>query len=297
MSCFFLNTVVGFAENICFNSTQYKEVESLRKEGYAESLGWHPGDSLINVPASVKVIPAFAFADISELRVVRFDDNSRISSIGSYAFLGCSNIETIALPSSLKSLEEGCFRDCISLSEITIPNSITNIPAQAFRGCTKLRKVLLSPNIVKISAFAFIYCESLEEISFPSKLRTIGNNAFSRCLRLKEIVLPPTLTHLDSYAFSDCISLQRATLPGNSSLLGELIFSGCASLEEITEPSVRVPKFDCNSYIFEPTDTAAYRRCQLIVPERSIDAYRKSPSWGLFENILFPAQKPLLIYM
>lgn len=255
---------------------------SLRKGGFAEKCGWTPGDSVVRIPSSAVSIPPFAFADIESLQRVEIAPGSRLQEIGEYAFLGCSALTEISLPETLRTLGEGCFRDCTSLRSITLPKSIRTLPPRAFRGCTALESIDLPLGLKKIGAAAFIYCESLKEITLPGRLTHIGNNAFSRCISLQEIYLPDSLVGLESYAFSDCLSLRKGRLPANSSLLGELIFSGCSSLIELEAPSSRPPRFDCESFIFEPTDSAAYSRCSLLTPDSSRKAYAEAPGWALF---------------
>lgn len=238
-------------------------------------------DTLLVIDQSVKKISPRQYAERSRLREVRFLPGSKCTAIGDYAFLGCDSLKRINLPESLQSLGEGAFRDCKSLEYIVIPVKIKKIPAQLFRGCSALESVSLPPAVADIKQFAFIYCDSLKEINFPARLTHIGNNAFSRCISLEKVILPDAITEIESYAFNDCFSLREARLPANPSLLGELIFSGCSKLTELIEPSATPPKFDCESFIFDPLDSEAYGRCKLITP-RNAELYRVAPGWKLF---------------
>lgn len=193
---------------------------------------------------------------------------------------------TLTIPSEVESLPEEAFRDRTDLSEVRFaPGSrLRELPVGLFRGCSNLRRVDLPDSLVRIGAHAFAYCSRLDSIRFPATLRRVGNNAFSRCISLSEVSLPDSVTMLESYAFSDCTALRSARLPANDSLLGELIFSGCESLVELVEPSPVPPPFDCDSFIFEPEETAMYRRCRLSVPTEASSAYSRSPAWSLFNR-------------
>ena len=98
--------------------------------------------------------------------------------------------------------------------------------------------------------------------------------------------MPSSVTELESYAFSDCDRLLRLTLPANGSLLGELMLSGCGNVEEIYEPSRIVPKFDCESFIFEPDEGERYATVTLRVAPGMARLYRKAPGWCLFDHII-----------
>ena len=64
-----------------------------------------------------------------------------VTSIGAYAFYGCSSLVSITLPSRLSSIGKGSFAGCFGLVSITLPNSITSIEDWAFN-CTSLVVVI-----------------------------------------------------------------------------------------------------------------------------------------------------------
>ena len=54
-------------------------------------------------------------------------DNNHITSIGKYAFDGCSLLLDIINTNQMTSIQESTFQNCFSLSDITIPNGIQSI--------------------------------------------------------------------------------------------------------------------------------------------------------------------------
>lgn len=245
-------------------------------------------DSVLIIPAGVKCIPDFAFADRRDFREVRFISPESIAEIGDYAFLGCKNLKKINLPASLRKVGEGVFRECASLQSIAIPVGVAKIPKYCFAWCNSLRDVILPESIDDIASHSFAYCASIEDFHFPSALKHIGSNAFSFCSSLKSAALPASITELESYAFAECINLEKASLPANPSLLGELVFSGCRSLREITELSPIPPKFDCDSEPFDPiTESTLYRQCVLTVPDKA-GKYSSTHPWSKFSHITPP---------
>lgn len=242
-------------------------------------------DSVLTVAASVRSLPARAFADRTDFNRVVFAGQSSLTEIGEYAFLGCSRLREIELPARLKKIGEGAFRECSALQRVAVPAGVRKLDRYTFSWCTSLADVSLPAALADIGSGCFSYCTSLRLIDLPGAITHIGANVFSYCTSLEEIKFPSSITELESYACSECRSLRRATLPGNRHLLGELIFSGCQALETITINSPVPPEFDCNSTLFEDNERFMYSRCRLLVPARALDAYRRAPSWRLFQDI------------
>lgn len=287
---------------------------ALRPQGTAETLGYHPGDTLLRIPTHARQIPPFAFAGIPGLKHIVFPSDSKCLKIGDFAFAHCPDLQSVALPENLKHLGTGAFRECPALRYLNFPVSLAIIPKEACHRCESLSMVSLPENLREIAPFAFAGCSNLSTIawqdsptaspencspgdsiplhatsgilSFPPSLRTIGNNAFSSCHSITSALLPPGLALLDSYAFSDCTALESVTLPANDKMLGELIFDGCTALHTISIPSPAPPYFDCDSAPFDPLDTSLYNQCALRVPQASAHLYRRDYPWRLFHNIL-----------
>ena len=202
------------------------------------------------------------YMDRTDIDEVVIESGHGISEIPDYAFLGCTSLKKVTLPEGLKKIGFQSFSECSALEEVNFPDSLEDIGSNSFT-----------------------YCSNLRNVVFPQGLKHIGHNAFSFCTSLVEAILPDSLEEIESYAFSDCDSLRKVRLPANDHLLGELMMNCCCSLVEIEEGSLDVPKFDCDSYIFDPYDTDAYERCVLKVPESVIDKYDVSKSWQMFNKI------------
>ena len=64
-----------------------------------------------------------------------------VTSIGAYAFYGCSGLTSITIPSSVTSIGNSAFYNCSGLTSITIPYRVTSIGVYAFYGCSGLATV------------------------------------------------------------------------------------------------------------------------------------------------------------
>ena len=64
-----------------------------------------------------------------------------VTSIGNFAFSGCSSLTSINIPSSVTEIGAYAFSRCSSLTSISIPSSVTSIGQQAFSDCSSLTSI------------------------------------------------------------------------------------------------------------------------------------------------------------
>ena len=119
------------------------------------------------MPLYLTSIGSYAFYGCSSLESITLYDN--ITSIGSYAFYGCKNIRDISIYAYclLKSIEDYTFYGCSSLSYVFIPYCVTDIGEKAFGNCTSLTNIDIHQEVQKISCGAFSGCSALENITLP----------------------------------------------------------------------------------------------------------------------------------
>ena len=73
-----------------------------------------------------------------------------VTSIGSYAFYGCTSLASI--PNSVTSIGSYAFYGCTGLTSLTIPDGVTSISSNGFYNCTGLTSVAI-PNKRKMTHF------------------------------------------------------------------------------------------------------------------------------------------------
>ena len=159
-----------------------------------------------------------------------------VTSIGNYAFSGCSSLTSITIPDSVTSIGNSAFSGCSSLTSITIPDSVTSIGNSAFSGCSSLTSIMIPDSVTSIGNSAFSGCSSLTSITIPDSVTSIGNSAFSGCSSLTSITIPDSVTSIGYSAFRSCTSLTSFTIPEGVTSIREYTFYNCTSLTSITIP-------------------------------------------------------------
>ena len=155
--------------------------------------------------------------------------------ISSYMFWN-SNLETVILPNSVKTINLYAFRECKQLKNVNIPSNVYQIHNYAFEGCTNLESIEFPTGLNLIGNNAFANCTSLKSVTIPSTVEHLKPGAFGGCTGLKSVVIEAEITTLNS-AFAECSGLETFKIPTSVTTIGEAAFLGCTGLKNITLPN------------------------------------------------------------
>jgi hypothetical protein len=78
-----------------------------------------------------------------------------ITTIGDFAFYGCTSLTYIKLPPGLTSIGEGAFSGASSLAAITLPDTLTGIEKSAFANCGRLSSIDIPAGVSVIKNYTF----------------------------------------------------------------------------------------------------------------------------------------------
>ncbi|HHF7349909.1 TPA: leucine-rich repeat domain-containing protein [Legionella feeleii] len=162
-------------------------------------------DGSCQIPAEITAIDTWAFINCTNLQTLTLP--ARVTTIGNGAFCGCTGLKTITLPAGVTTIGEKVFDGCSSLKTITLPAGVTTIGPYAFYNCRNLQTITIPAGVTIIATGAFWGCANLQTITLPAGLKTIDKMAFHRCTRLQTITLPAGITTIDTRAFTHCTKL------------------------------------------------------------------------------------------
>ena len=130
-----------------------------------------------------------------------------MTSIGSYAFYGCSSLVSVTILGLVTSIENCTFFGCSSLQAINIPESVITVGTSTFSKCSSLISVTIPDSVTSIGDYVFQECSSLKSVTIPDSVTSIGGYAFRGCYSLVSITIPNSVTSIRNYAFIDCSNL------------------------------------------------------------------------------------------
>ena len=195
----------------------------------------------------VTSIGDYAFDGCSGLTSITILDS--VTSIGSSAFRGCSGLTSITILGNVTSIGNGAFEDCWRLTSIEIPNSVTSIGSWAFDGCSGLTSIVIPDSVTSIGNGAFNDCWRLTSIEIPNSVTSIGSSAFSGCSGLTSIVIPDSVTSIGSSVFNECSSLTSIEIPDSVTSIGYTAFKECSSLTNVVIPD-SVTSIDYSAFYY-----------------------------------------------
>ena len=163
-----------------------------------------PIDSIVKPSGSVDA----KFAGLVEgtITSVEESDLDGVVEIRDSAFIGCTDLTTASIPSSVTTIGANAFSGCTGLTSLTIAEGVTTIGANAFSGINA-SVIDIPSTITSVGESAFANNTALSTITIPSGIDELPANLFSGCTNLTEVTMeaetPPSVTDT---TFSDSVT-------------------------------------------------------------------------------------------
>ena len=181
----------------------------------------------ITIPNGVKSINerAFAYSNIHTVNIT-----CTVKSIWQCAFEACKDLKFVYIPDCVAFYGWGHF-EYSAVEEIRLPNDMEEIPP-SFLAYTNLKSIDFPVKIKDIKEGAFAGTP-IKQLSLPRNTMLLGKHAFSRCKQLVDVNLNCGLKTISDGCFSECTALKTITIPESVEELGNNCFSLCYNLKEI----------------------------------------------------------------
>lgn len=185
-------------------------------------------------------------------RSVTSVENSRVKTVGDYAFYNHPSIKEISLPKTTKIGMFFCY-NCKTLESVSFP-LLTDAGYRTFYGCSALRNANF-PLLVTVPQEMFCECTALENVVISSA-ETLAMYVFKKCSSLVKIDMPK-VTDVSQDVFDKCSALTTCIFRSNTLVANRTsgIFDG-------------TPIANGTGYIY--------------VPSALVDSYKTASNWSTY---------------
>ena len=161
-------------------------------------------------------------------------------TISYHMFGELETLESIALPSGVRVIENEAFLNCKNLQKITYTSNLREIGGSAFNGCISLKEMDLKYNSNLVLENGVIYDKNKTKIhaalpaivsgtySFPSSIKEINARSFYGCTGMTSLNMEASaITKIPSSTFDGCTALGEMKLPQHVEKIEKNAFNSC----------------------------------------------------------------------
>lgn len=234
----------------------------------------------ITIPASVETIEYEAWYQVTNLRFITFEKDSKLSYIGYAAFYN-TDLREFIMPDAVTEIgyaeyHSGLFANCTSLKKLHLSENLSTVRKYLAKGCSALKEVNIPINAKTIEEYAF-YETGIKNIEIPTGVTSINYCAFQNSA-LESLTIPASVSYLgDSFA-AGCKALKEVTLNSHCWDMNSY-FDNCTALEKVVLPCATPPSIKS-----EPFYNVNKENIQLFVPDFALASYKADPYWYQFKS-------------
>ncbi len=188
-----------------------------------------------------------------------------ITSIGSFSFWDCQNLEAVTVPGTVRSIGQAAFMCCYQLADVQLSDGITTIYDEAFYNCTSLTNINIPETMQHTGRNVFYGCDDLKivpGVAMDGAIRwtmnkdtgvlhitgsgdmpryNVSGNSYPDWNYLRNdittAIIDEGITSVGSFSFWDCQKLESVTIPSTVTTIGKAAFQCCCGLTDVQLPS------------------------------------------------------------
>ncbi len=195
-----------------------------------------------------------------------------VTSIGDYAFYGCSKLTSAYYPGTLEQWlkvsvgkNNSLFIDSLIIESDSVRpiylggfcgDNVTYVlyadgelvisgngdmqnfnwysDAPWYSKASKIIRVTIGNKVTSIGNCAFGDCSNLINITIGSSVKSIGSYAFYECTNLTNVIIPDNITSICNNAFEYCTKLTKVVIGNGVTNIGNYAFWNCSKLASLT---------------------------------------------------------------
>lgn len=183
-----------------------------------------------NINGNSYAIYQYLFYEQSKITTIVIHSDS-VTSIGDYAFYGCTSLTSIETPDSVTSIGSSAFEGCSELITVSILGAATSLGQNAFVNCNKIQTLRLNTintayihQFRSLTSITKVYVSAENFGNMPTSIVTAeivsgtklnGNYNFKQ---LTTLTICDTITEIGSSShyyilFTNCTNIQTVILP------------------------------------------------------------------------------------
>ena len=168
-----------------------------------------------------------------------------VEELGSNCFANVYGMQSLTIPSYVKTIGEGVFSGCV-MSEIILEDGVESIGYGAFANTVNLVTIDIPASVNELVPGAFSYAVSLLKINVDENNENYASDngilyskdktvliAFPAGCTDEVYTTEPSVTEIAELAFSSNMYLKTIKLNNNIQTVGDMAFSECAELNEV----------------------------------------------------------------
>ena len=209
-----------------------------------------------------------------------------VTRVGDGAFYACRTLNSVTIPNSVTYIGDTAFYSCDDLTTVDVGNAVTRIGDGAFFRCSFLSSITIPNSVTRIGNRAFKYCYSMTSVNIGSSVTEIGEEAFDGCTILNSVTIPNSVINIGAMAFQGCTYMTSVVIGNNVANIGNEAFRWCYSLTSVKCHNTTPPILGENIFEWGSLEMGPYQLDTLYVPAESLNLYKETEQWNLFNSIL-----------